>query len=111
MKIRIVKTIGQAVIIQNELYERRTVPARAIKPGDVISMREWKAGIHYGIPWEDVVTINATPESLAMELRKRGVYTRKDLEKRIKSVQAAVYEAVGVDLSALIRAAKAYQEV
>lgn len=64
----------------------------------------------YGVAWEALITLEATPAMIAAELRRRGIWTYEDLFKNPQVALGAVQAAHRVDLAALIQAAREAQE-
>ena len=60
------------------LYRRAYVPADKVKDNTVAS-KELAKGIPYGLPWEEWIEVTATPEHIANELRRHGVWCWADL--------------------------------
>lgn len=85
--------------------ERRIVPARAIAEDDKIPLTVWEAGIEYGLSWEQIVVLHATPETVAAELRRAGIWTLDDLYHKPQAALGALQAAYHLDLAALIQAA------
>lgn len=63
------------------------------------------SGIPYGADWESLIVLNVTPQTIALELRKRGIWTADDLRTRPGEAIGALQTAYGLDLAALLRAA------
>jgi hypothetical protein len=63
---------------EDGLYHRAYVPNKALDKGTV-STKDLQKGIPYGLPWEQWVEIQATPERIANELRRMGVWCLADL--------------------------------
>jgi len=105
--VKIIKRQGDAALIQMG-YERKIVPIIALN-GNMCDDMVWEAGLPYGVPWEEAATGKATPEQIAFELYKVGIYTEEDLERRPNAVIAAIQSVYGIDLAALRRLAKKYR--
>jgi hypothetical protein len=86
---------------------------RAIVPASEAGNPEALArGVPYGLPWEEVIAsvgLNATPQSLAGELRKRGIWTADDLRRNVNAALGAIQAVYGLDLAALIGAANRFE--
>jgi len=63
-------------------------------------------GVPYGLPWEAIAVLSATPETLARALRERGIWTLADLTHNQPAAFGAIQSVYGVDLAALIHAAE-----
>jgi len=108
VKVKIIQKKGQAALVEwiaDDGARRATIPAAAIVKGQVAS-DELDYGIPYGEPWEELVEISATPESIAAELRKCGIWTVEDLETRPNQALSAILAAYGVGLADLLRAVR-----
>lgn len=99
---------GEAVLVQwldGEEVRRCYVPAAEIVGGKV-AKSALKEGAPYGILWEEVLdTSQFTPENLARHLRKAGIWTRRDVERKPKAVERAVLRASGISAGTLHAAA------
>jgi len=111
IKIRVIRQRGQAALVEwvdNEGAHRATIPASAIHKGHA-AKDELEYGIPYGAPWEELITLTATPATIAAELRRRGIWTKEDLLSQPKVAVAAIQAAYGFDLAALIKAARQHE--
>lgn len=103
----IVKERGHAAIveyIQDGLIQRVILPREHAQDRDKIPL-----GIPYGEPWERIIKLSVTPEMVANELRKRGIWTYEDLMNSPQKVVAALQAAYGVDMSNLLRLAREWR--
>lgn len=83
---------------------RVTVPTNKVVNGGVDD-DVLQAGIPYGVPWEVVVNLSGlTPETVAAELRRRGIWTRKDMERGVNEARAALTELITPALVSLLEA-------
>ena len=64
-----------------------------------------------GIPWEEIIVLAASPETVAKELRRRGIWTMEDLRAWPDEARAAIQAASRLDLSALRQSAEQYLKV
>lgn len=81
------------------------LPTGTVQEGEVDPL-ELGRGISYGMPWEELVTVTATPERIAAELRRAGLWTAEDVRQRPQAAQGALLAAMGTDLAALLRLAR-----
>ncbi len=58
----------------------------------------------YGLPWESLVKLTATPEAVAVELRRMGVWSVEDMRRQPDAVQRAIMAAHRADINSLSRA-------
>lgn len=68
-------------------------------------------GIPYGLPWESIVTLSVTSETLAERLREAGLWTVEDINANPRAVYGALQAAYGVDLAAILQAAANHKGV
>lgn len=59
-------------------YRRAYVPLDKLDKGTVAT-KDLEKGIPHGLPWEKWIEVIATPERIANELRRRGVWTWEDI--------------------------------
>ena len=59
-------------------YRRAYVPGSKVQDGTVAG-KELAKGIPYGLPWEDWIEVTATPQHIANELRRQGVWCWEDI--------------------------------
>jgi len=108
--VRVLRQEGQGALVEwrdaDGDFHRGFVPAGAASEGACDSA-DLEAALDYGARWEELVdTSGFTPERLAAELRRRGVWTAKDAEERPGQVVKAIVVASGVTAAALRRAAE-----
>ena len=108
VKVKVVQRKGQAALVEwiaGDGAHRATIPLATIHKGQV-AQDELEYGIPYGEPWEELITIGATPESIAAELRRCGIWTREDLETRPNQALGAIQAVYGCGLADLLRAVR-----
>ena len=71
---------GSALVewIDEGMYRRVYVPLAKVDQGTVAG-KDLAKGIPYGLPWEDWIEVTATPENIANELRRQGVWCWQDI--------------------------------
>jgi hypothetical protein len=108
VEVKIVARNGHSVLIEwvdnGNLY-RGILPASSIRGDGYVQKKELKRAAPYGVPWEEVVILQATSDTLAQELRKRGIWTALDLQDRPAEAQGAIMAAYGIDYQTLLRIA------
>ena len=108
VKVKIIQRKGQAALVEwvdSEGTHRATIPMGVIRKGQAAE-DELSYGIPYGEPWEELITVSATSETIAAELRRCGIWTREDLEARPTQALSAIQSAYGVGLADLLRAVR-----
>ena len=81
LDVRTLRTKGGSALVEyveRGFYRRVYIPFEEIENGKV-KPSILEAGIVYGEPWEDFMEVIATPEAMANELRRRGVWTVEDV--------------------------------
>lgn len=110
--VRLVEQRGPSAVVE---YARPDgSPARAILPAGLVQdgaveAGELELGIPYGLPWEEICQLAATPAALADALRRAGIWTLEDLRRSPKAAAGAIQAVYGLEFAALIRAAENYQ--
>jgi hypothetical protein len=123
--VRIIRDNGLAALVewqvrltggqQNDV-RRAYVPKGVIQHLDSSSgtggvvPSELDAGTAYGVAWEELAVVTATPQEIGRQLRRHGIWTRRDLEQHIDVVQAAYLEAYGADLGVLLQKVRQQEE-
>ena len=102
--MRTIKTKGKVALVEHE-GQRRIVPI-----AEKDNSKAFEMGMPWGVPWEEVELV-ARPDLLAVQLRRRGIWTANDLRANPGGALAAIQSAYGVDLTALRRLAARHQEV
>jgi hypothetical protein len=120
MQVKVIARKGQAVLVEwtdEAGHLRRSVlPVNALHDGPDGAAHGAEAdrpeeGIPYGLPWEALVTFQATPDALADALRRNGIWTYADLVAKPNEAMAAFRTVYGFDAQALRAAARTLQEV
>jgi len=112
LPIRVIKQTAERAIVAyldaEGIQHRVTIPPAAIEQGQV-SQAVLEAGIPYGVAWERYINLQVTPERVAAELRRRGIWTWHDYQIKPHLVVAAFQQALQLDIDSL-RAAAARNE-
>lgn len=114
--VKVVESKGKSALVQwrdGDDLRRAYVPADKVTVADEGARCDedtLKAGIPYGVPWEELIKFDIDPAAIARELRLRGIWTSRDLEMNPKALRRAVDEATGLTPSALRRAAAQYEK-
>lgn len=111
MIVNIVERVGQSLVVQwndDEGIHRSIIPEELVN-GNVVDKKSLSMAIPYGVDWANVfdeIMNEVTPEVVATELRKRGIWTVEDLLSNSQAALGAIQEAYGVDFAKLLRAAR-----
>lgn len=111
IKVRVVQRRGESALVEwldGAQQCRAMVPVTAVSDG-AVAEDVLTAGIPYGVQWSELVTMRGTPEQLQTELYRVGVWTVDDLRQNPQLALGALQRVYGVDLAALMRAAKEYE--
>lgn len=110
LAVNIIEYRGESALVEfvdDSKLKRAIIPASEVKDGKV-DAEILALGIPYGLPWEDLIKLQSTPERLADELRMRGIWTIDDMRRHQSAVFGALQAVYGIDLAALINAAENY---
>lgn len=102
--VNVISTQGQACLVEWDdgvgRPRRAYVPASAVTDGRCVAPA---SGIAYGDDWEGILgTLSVTPDAVADELRRRGIWTREDARRNPTLVMSALQAAYGLDLARLL---------
>lgn len=97
--------------IHRRIFPRAIFPNAIFKAGDIVSINENK--LHYGIEYSDVDLVDSLGKELPainvrvleQELRKVGVWTRRDYLQNSELVAGVVAKMRNLDVFAIIKAA------
>ena len=97
LDVRTVSTKGGSALveyIEKGFYRRVFVPLGEVENGKV-KLSVLQEGVVYGEPWEDYMKVIATPEAMANELRRQGVWTAQDVTPiKVRKVNRAFDERI-----------------
>lgn len=82
LPVRLVAHKDESILVEwidgENMYHRAYVPLAKLKEGTVAS-KDLAKGIPYGLPWEEWIEVEVTPESIANEMRRWGVWCWSDI--------------------------------
>lgn len=107
MPVKLLARREQSALVQwldRGEINRGYVPASSIED-DMVNTTDLELAIPYGLPWAGLITLNATPEKLAHELRRVGIWTYDDLVKNGQGAIGAIQRVYGIDYGRLKQAA------
>jgi hypothetical protein len=100
--VRIIQAKGESALVE---WVTDGIPYRAFVPlieivTDQASEETLKAGIPYGVDWENV-QLAASAATLAINLRRNGIWTGEDLRLNLQAALGCIQATYGVDLAKL----------
>ena len=110
--VKIIRDSGPTCLVE---WTEHDDLRRAYVPKEVIQhlrvpVEELAAGTPYGVRWERLIEVHATPERVAQALRRRGIWTAEQLRGRWSEAKTAIWEAVAMDLVGLLRRVEEYEQ-
>ncbi len=106
--VTVIHEQGPTALVQWQVgrdWRRAYVPVSVVHSGQV-ARDELDAGIPYGVQWERYITITGTPEDVGYELRRRNIWTIRDMDGRYVEAQAAFLAAFGANIGAMLQAVR-----
>ena len=113
VEVKMIRLIGKTALVEGNTkagLQRATIPIDSLLPDSRADADTLEAGIPYGLPWEEIVILEATPEAFAAALRANGIWTKKDLEGNVRAVMGVLQSVYGLDLAHLLRAAGEHEK-
>jgi hypothetical protein len=110
--VRIVRVQGESALVgymQDGKVRQVVIPFSAIVDGQALSS-VLASGIRHGLPWSDMVSPAATPEAVEQALYRADIWTGADLRSNPRAALGALQAVYGVDLAALLRAAREFEQ-
>ena len=90
--VQVISQTGKSVVVQwleKDDLKRVTIPKGKLEGGKV-DAEILKAGVSYGIPWEELELPEVTADDFAKELRRHNVWTATDAQLNPVQLRAAV---------------------
>jgi len=105
VRVKVIKQHGAAALVEwfdGETAHRTVIPVATLQ-GEYAPVEELRRGIPWGEDWAALIELRATPESLAKELRRRGIWTEDDLRQHQEAALGAIQMVYGLDLATLLK--------
>jgi len=106
MKVKIIRRKNQAVIVEwidsAGAPQRGSIPFSAVY-GDQVDDQVLEMAAPYGLPFAEMIELQATPEEVERQLHIRGIWTAQDLLENAQAAQGAIQAAYKLDLASLTR--------
>jgi hypothetical protein len=112
MEVKVIGIVKRAAIVEyfdNGTKHRCIIPEESLGNGNVVRDELLSASIPYGVDWEfqlEGVIGKATPELIAEEFHKVGIWTAEDVMNNSKAVQGVLQTVYGYDFAGIINIAK-----
>lgn len=113
VKVNVIRRKGQSALVQfvdDDGLQRIELPSSSVGEDGLVDELELGMGMPYGLRWEEIVQFSVTPEMLADELRRRGIWTLDNLMVNMQGAVGAFQAIYGVDASRLLKRARQYQK-
>lgn len=113
MEVKVIRQHEAMVLVEwvdGASLKRGYIPVEEVR-NNIARKRVLDRAAPYGVPWEEIVVLNATPERLAQNLRETGIWTREDLYAHPEAAQGALMKTYGVDFHTLLKISHKYEEV
>ena len=110
--VSVLKRDGDVVLVEwvkNGEAFRGYLPQAVLGDGGVAE-DELEAAMPYGIPWADLLTVNASASDLNKCLKNAGLWTAADVQNNPRVVIGAIQAAFDVDLTKVLIAARNFEE-
>lgn len=108
--VQIIRRKNDFVLVQWEVGERMyrawVLPNMVDESGLSPVVNRPERGIPYGVDFSQLVVLQASAQILDTELKRRGIWTLNDLRTNAQTVLGALQTTYGIDLAALLQAAK-----
>lgn len=110
--VKVIAQEGQSALVEwttEDDAHRAYVPHEKIEDGECPE-DALRAGIPYGAPWEELIDLSGlTPQAVARQLRRHGIWTRADIERNMQGAQRAINQATGLTPASLHTLASQYE--
>src|SRR3990167_3972147 len=110
--VRVVSRKGDSAIVEytDKGMLERVVIAHSVADSGTLSVSELKDAAPYGLPIGKFVSDKSLGTRLQLACRQRGLWTLQDFEKNPQFIQAALQEALSLDVGTILEAARHFDE-
>ena len=110
--VRVVSRKGDSAIVEytDKGMLERVVIAHSVADSGTLSVSELKDAAPYGLPIGKFVSDKSLGTRLQLACRQRGLWTLQDFEKNPQFIQAALQEALSLDVGKILDAARHFDE-
>lgn len=113
MEVKVIYVDKKAAVVEYVDYrmqkQRCIVPEESLENGNAVRDELLSASIPYGVDWEyhlEGVVGKATPERIAEEFHKAGLWTADEIMRNPEQVQGILHSVYGLDYAGIINIAK-----
>lgn len=110
IEVAYIAHIGHAALVEyrdeDNNLRRVSIPRRKLPDNHKVPFTELERGIPCGIPWADHLVPSATAETIETALHNQGIWQPEDALRNPQAVLSALQIAYGVDLAAILSAAR-----
>lgn len=113
--VKVISRTGDSAIIETVLKgmpERKVIAFDKIVD-DTVSVSDYESAAPYGVPLAQILEkkgLAIVPNALQRACRDRGLWTASDFERKPRSVQEAIQEALQLDAGAIIALAQDFDD-
>jgi len=111
VNVKALASRGDSVLVEwvedNKYIKRGFIPLDSVE-NDQAHADELLSAIPYGIPWADIVKLEADPVILENELRRYNIWTLEDLTKEPNKAISVLQLVYSMDYAALKHAARQF---
>lgn len=103
--VKVIYEKGKTVLVEwfdDGMPVRGWLPWNKVNSG-VVETRELDWAQPYGLPWEDLIELRATPREMAKSLRNRGIWTIEDIRAQPDATLGAIMATYGLDYQILLK--------
>ena len=110
--VRVVSRKGDSAIVEytDKGMLERVVIAHSVADSGTLSVSELKDAAPYGLPIGKFVSDKSLGMRLQLACRQRGLWTLKDFSQNPQFIQAALQEALSLDVGKILEAARHFDE-
>lgn len=109
MRFRVIAQRGQAALVEwSDVagLHRSIIPLEQVHLSFDIDYAQLTAGIPFGVAWEEIDFGPDRAVRIAEELRRHGIWTRDDLQRKLPTARAVLIAVAAQDLTRLIDGAR-----
>lgn len=113
--VRVIQLKTHSALVEWVVYReggatdlRRAEVPREVMFDGVVERANLEAGIPFGLPWEQFLSVGVTPDTLGAEFRRLGLWTMDDLAQKPNKITEAVQRVIALSRGAVVLSAQRY---